>query len=223
MDKKWKQQVAWKKGRSKSCSKPAAQNTSQKTCIWMPGGFSSVGDLWSHCQLCSNALGSTGDGSEAGHRAFVPRAQTKHFSQSCTRGGGGRLQVASTEGLESGCLGKPYFLRELLNPAIMQLYGWISNSWVHVVDCCLHRGGQVPVWQVCVYLLCRRITQKQLNWYPWKHVEGWDTTQGRASSWILMKNFQMLVQIQIKIYIHSTQCHCCIFTFELCRKHEPWQ
>lgn len=48
----------------------------------MPGGTFSVGNLWTHCQLCSHALGSTGEGLKVGLWAFIlwaPVAQTKHF------------------------------------------------------------------------------------------------------------------------------------------------
>lgn len=62
-------------------------------CQW---GLSTVGHFWSHCQLCTHALGYAGKSLTAGHWGFVQRVLWLRWS-TLPKAVGGQLQVANRE------------------------------------------------------------------------------------------------------------------------------
>lgn len=59
-------------------------------------GLSTVGHFWSHCQLCTHALGYAGKSLTAGHWGFVQRVLWLRWS-TLPKAVGGQLQVANRE------------------------------------------------------------------------------------------------------------------------------
>lgn len=94
-------------------------------CQW---GLSTVGHLWSHCQLCTHALGHAGESLTTGHWAFVLSVLWLRWSTfpKAAGGGGSGGGGATTGGKqvfgEWNCVVKPCYLRGILDVAVLKMF-----------------------------------------------------------------------------------------------------